>query len=121
MDAELDNTIENRILHSINNKKKTAQEIAEEGDVYDYIAEVPNTEDFKKKYKYYKSHTPIMSQVEYARYLQFCKDHKHEEVEHGTIGGGLFVSYMATGLGYLWKCDCEICGGSVDITDIETW
>lgn len=104
-------TAEDRIEESLNGNKL----------VYDYIDKIPDDKDFLEKYKRYTEAKTIMSPLEYARYLQFCEDHKHPDIDRGAIGGGLIISYMPTGLGDIVKVKCDLCGAEADITDINSW
>lgn len=104
-------TAEDRIKESLNGNKL----------VYDYIDTVPDNKEFVEKYGRYCETKVIMSPLEYARYLQFCKDHKHDEIDRGAIGGGMEISYMPTGLGNIVKLRCELCGAEADITDSNCW
>lgn len=69
-----------------------------------------------------------MSVNEYYRYTKFIENHRDcridpETGKHrcGTIGGGTEVSFEGTGLGYIVKCKCQICGQIADITDSDCW
>ena len=104
-------TAEDRIKESINGNKL----------VYDYIDTVPDNKEFVEKYGRYCETKITMSPLEYARYLQFCEDHKHDDIDRCAIGGGMEISYMPTGIGNIVKVRCELCGAEADITDSNSW
>lgn len=90
---------------------------------YDHITEkdIPDTEDFKKKYADFCEYSFKMSPLEYLRYKEFCKDHRDCCKNTGAIGGGIVVSFMGTGLGNIVHAKCECCGLEVDLTDNDIW
>lgn len=104
-------TAEDRIKESLNGNKL----------VYDYIDTVPDNKEFVEKYGRYCETKITMSPLEYARYLQFCEDHKHDDIDRGAIGGGMEISYIPTGIGNIVKVRCELCGAEADITDSNCW
>ena len=105
------NTSEERVNESLNGNKL----------VYDYIDKVPKTKEFSEKYKRYCKNKVIMSPLEYARYLQYCEDHKQPDIGMGALGGDMEISYMPTGLGNIIKVKCDLCGAEADITDSSCW
>lgn len=104
-------TVEDRVKESLNGNRL----------VYNYIDKIPVDKNFLENYKRYSETKIIMSPLEYARYLQFCEDHKHNDIDRGAIGGGIEISYMPTGLGNIVKVRCELCGAEADITDSNGW
>ena len=68
-----------------------------------------------------------MDPTEDARYSAFCEDHKNcmrnsdGSHRYGTIGGGISVEFMPTGLGNIIQCKCHTCGKIVDITNTLNW
>ena len=95
----------------------------------DSIASLPEEErmELEKEYEYHSRYPWRLSKVEYARWEKFQEDHRNcmrlPDGRHrfGTIGGGISISFMGTGLGNLVSCKCHTCGKSVNITDCSNW
>ena len=100
-------------------------EAKKEKDPFDYesITEENAEEfkDFEKRYESMEKYGYRLTKTEYARYLKFCENHSHEEVNRGAIGGGTVVSFMGTGLGNVVHCTCTLCSQTADITDFDCW
>lgn len=105
-----------------------AEEISETPDDYDDITKESLPEDieaFEEKNKWGMNFR--LSPVEYLRWEKFQEDHEdcmeNPDGSHkfGTIGGGISISFMGTGLGNLVSCKCHACGKTVDITDSSNW
>ena len=95
---------------------------------YNYIteADIKDADPFSDEFRIAKTFT--MNAVEKMRYEAFCKAHrdcvrdpKTGRSHFGTIGGGIVVSFMGTGLGDCISVKCERCGHHADITDNTHW
>lgn len=95
---------------------------------YDHITytDVRIEDQYSEEYR--NAETWSMNAVEKLRYEAFCKTHRdclRDPVTHlprfGTIGGGIEVSFMGTGLGNLVSVKCLHCGHYADITDTSNW
>ena len=62
-----------------------------------------------------------LTPVETSRYKMFRANHKHNDVNKGTIGGGISIIISPNSIGHCAKCKCDICGEIADITDIDSW
>ena len=103
--------------------RKEPDEVLKDPFDYEKITE-EDTNDIENFEKHYETHCKYgykLSRVEYARFLKFCENHRHEGVNRGAIGGGTVVSFMGTGLGNVVHCKCSICGETADITDFDCW
>lgn len=90
----------------------------------DYLTE----EEYNNLVEKSKKCTFRMNVNEYFRYNKFAEAHKDCRVDRetgrhkfGTIGGGLSVSFMSTGLGDIITVKCHACGEELDITDVDCW
>ena len=106
----------------------TINEIRPTPDNYNNITKETLSEDeYKQAEEKCKRYSFTMQPVEYARYWHFLNDHrdcrygKNGMHRFGTIGGGVRVSFVGTGLGDLVSVTCDGCGKTVDITDVTTW
>ena len=108
------------------NKKKREDDKLRES--YDHITskDVDIAVQHSDEYRYAEKFT--LNAVEKMRYEAFCKAHidclrdpETKLSKFGTIGGGIEVSFMGTGLGYLVKVKCLACGHYADITDTSNW
>lgn len=54
---------------------------------------------------------------EKKRYKDFCKRHKHPEIEKGSISGHISITFLITSIGAMPSMKCSICGEEEDITD----
>ena len=59
----------------------------------------------------------ILNDKEEVKYTDFCKKHKHSDIEKGAIGGNISVKFLITGIGAMPSVKCSICGEEKDITD----
>lgn len=105
--------------------KKKKEDLAES---YNHIteADVQMKDSTSDEFRFAKTYT--MNAVEKLRYEAFCKNHREclrdpmtGLSRFGTIGGGIEVSFMGTGLGDLVKVTCLGCGHHADITDTTHW
>ena len=108
-------------------KKEEKDELRES---YDHITESDERLKciglFSDEFRFSKNYS--MNAVEKLRYDEFCKAHLDclrnpvtKMSRFGTIGGGIEVSFMGTGLGNLIKVKCLHCGHYADITDTTHW
>ena len=57
---------------------------------------------------------------EEEKYDDFCERHKHPEINEGTIGGHISVTFNITSIGDMPSVKCDICGEEENITDFNT-
>lgn len=63
-----------------------------------------------------------LNKVETWKYQEFWKKHlKCVSGKYGTIGGGISIEFMPTGLGCVVECKCHTCGEIEDITCTDNW
>ena len=108
--------------------KKNKNQEDELRESYDHItrADVGIEDEYSDEYRHAEQWS--MNAVEKLRYEAFCKAHcdcLRDPATHlprfGTIGGGIEVSFMGTGLGCLVRVKCLHCGHYADITDTSNW
>lgn len=118
----------------IDEYEKETLEMQETPESYDVITEesiagLPENEraELDSNYERFSRYQFRLNKVEYTRWKKFQEDHRNcmrlPDGRHrfGTIGGGISISFMGTGLGNLVSCKCHTCGKSVDITDCSNW
>lgn len=62
-----------------------------------------------------------LNDIEFARYKEFKKNHRHPDVNKGSIGGHISILVTPTSIATGKKCICSICKQDADITDYTVW
>ena len=62
-----------------------------------------------------------LSKKEELAAIEFEKNHRHQEIYKGAIGGHLEYTFIPTSLGNTISVRCSICGSEENITDYDIW
>ena len=93
----------------------------EEVEKIDYQkVEIPDDYDMEKlknDTEKFNKYSMSMSPIEYYRYEQFAKNHRHKDVNKGAIGGHISIDTVFTSIGCGRSVRCSICDEDADITD----
>lgn len=64
----------------------------------------------------------LSSELELAKYNEFCKAHASCRMRSKYDGGRMpYVVQCGTGVGTVTRVYCQVCGASEDITDMSVW
>jgi hypothetical protein len=62
-----------------------------------------------------------LNAVEEAAAKDFIQQHRHPEVNKGTIGGHMEFIFTPTAIANVCSIRCTICGEEKNITDYNNW
>lgn len=58
-----------------------------------------------------------LNKIEEENLEEFCKKHRHPEVNKGAIGGHISIHFAMTSIGDMASAHCSICDESEPIAD----
>ena len=61
-----------------------------------------------------------LNEKEIKNYKKWYKNHRHEDIERGAIGGGIEFRFTPTGIGNFISVYCAICQTDTSITDLNS-
>ena len=62
-----------------------------------------------------------LNDKEEAAAREFMQQHRHSDVNKGTIGGHMEFIFTPTAIGDACSIRCDICGEEKNITDYDCW
>lgn len=94
-------------------------------DPFDYQSfkkrNIDNPDENEKLCKIFNENCIALSDLEFARYKEFCQNHLHKEVYKGASGGTISLRLTLTSIGTGKSCHCSVCDQVANITDYDIW